>query len=132
MRVRVYKNLNNGLISIQCTQKRLVIGHCTKIVLKDAIFIVSEKGRQRALKEKRKNVHAFAEGEVLQAIGFTDYKGRGSVPNNDTWKEALTHKVFYNPYKGAHFLTEHNRKASKASICSVDHRDGIFAANIFE
>jgi hypothetical protein len=37
----------------------------TKVVLKDVIFTVREAGRQRVLRERRKNVHAWMEGTVV-------------------------------------------------------------------
>ena len=67
-KARVYRNLNNGLISVQL--KRLgkgwfVAGHVNNAVLSGITLHVSEKGRQRVLQEHCKNVHAWAQAEVL-------------------------------------------------------------------
>jgi hypothetical protein len=50
-----------------------VISHETSVVLSDVTFKVSEAGRQRVIREGRKNVHAGIEGyhlkcEVLDEI----------------------------------------------------------------
>jgi len=51
---------------------------------------VSEAGRQRVLKDKRKNVHAFIIGERLPSLA--------SLPFVDC------DEVSYNPYKGENFI----------------------------
>jgi hypothetical protein len=58
-----------------------VIKHVDRIDLRDVRFKVSEAGRQRVLREKRKNVHAFIEGEESSFYAYLDSK------------------VTYNPYK---------------------------------
>jgi hypothetical protein len=65
-----------------------VIKHVGRIDLQDVSFKVSELGRQRVLREKRKNVHAFIEGEEISFCGY-----------------ANTTKVTYNPYKYEKFTT---------------------------
>lgn len=63
---RVYRNLHRRTFSIQgfVSAKRgwRVIGHGDNFLLRDVTFKVSEAGRQRVLREGRKNVHAFAHG----------------------------------------------------------------------
>ncbi len=83
-RVRVYWNLHKNIWSIM--KKGKVIGHRDTILLKDVRFIVSQAGRNRVLKEKKKNVHAFAEGIVVE-IGDCDKK----------------EQITYNPYKFPYF-----------------------------
>ena len=70
MRVQVYRNLNNGLISIQDLSTGLVLGHAYAIDLEEANFIVREAGRQQVIREQRKNVHAFVRGKVVDVINF--------------------------------------------------------------
>lgn len=91
-KVRLYRNLHNGKISIK--QGSLVVGHADAVVVKDARFIVSEKNRQKVLETKQKNVHAFIEGY---------------------WQEASTpdegRSVWYNPYKTDQFRTSDTNEA---------------------
>lgn len=39
-----------------------------KVLLEDAKFVVSAAGKKRAIREDRRNVHAFVEGEMLLGI----------------------------------------------------------------
>lgn len=94
MRVDVYKNLHNGLMSVRGTNGR-VLTHEPTVLIRNPQFVVQPAGRERVLREQRKNVHAFVRGELVgfslintQMVGF-DPEG--------------LHKVSYNPYKAAHF-----------------------------
>lgn len=87
-KVKVYRNLNNGLLSIVDTSTDLVLGYCEAIQLFNVTFKVSQKGRERVLKEKRKNVHAYVLGYVEDTVnGFN-----------------ATSEATYNPYKYESFV----------------------------
>jgi hypothetical protein len=60
--VYVYRNLHNGLFSVW--HKGKVLAHVPEIHLENAEFRVRESGRQKVLREKKKNVHAFVVGTV--------------------------------------------------------------------
>lgn len=94
--VKVYKNLHNGLWSIKDAKTGLVLGHTSELSLHVCMFIVSESGRQRVLKEKKENIHAYVIGYYhCDKAVFTD----GVV-------------ITYNPHKDSHFTTlESNRGA---------------------
>ena len=66
-RIRIYRNLNNGRMSMQLKVDRrwLVMGHETDCVIRDVAFHVSEGGRQRVIREGCKNVHAWGEGILV-------------------------------------------------------------------
>ena len=51
MKVKVYKNLTKDTWSIQDYKTRKVIGYSENIRLENAQFVVSEKTRQRVIKE---------------------------------------------------------------------------------
>ena len=130
MKVSVYRNLHNGLISIKSASTGLVLGHAKHVDIAWAKFVVNESGRQRVLKEKQKNVHAYVKGLLLNTIGFTPYKGRslqrctalGAI--HSTYKDTV---VSYNPYKAPHFVIKGTSdKVSKASLCTVSS-DGTIA-----
>lgn len=77
MKVFVYFNLHKKLFSIKALEgsnKGRVIAHSSSVSLKDASCKVSEAGRQRVIKEKRKNVHAGVVGTLLE-------KPNKDVPN---------------------------------------------------
>lgn len=86
MKVRVYYNLHRKQLSVQSKTPKgwRVWLHANKVTLEDVEFKVSEAGRQRVLREKKKNVHAFVEGNlVLDGIGKIEPR---------VW-------VSYNPYR---------------------------------
>ena len=91
-RVRIYWNLHKMTFSVM--HKGLVIGYAHEIYLHDAKFIVSEAGRQRCLREGRKNVHAYIEG-ALQPMDRCALGEEGSSP-------CLAH---YNPKRAGMFTT---------------------------
>ena len=92
-RVQVYYNLHKKCLSIRYKGK--VIEHAREVTLTDAKFHVSEKGRQRVLKEKRKNVHAYVSGKLKESFWFTQ------APKYIwTAKQSVT----YNPYKYKNFV----------------------------
>lgn len=81
----------------------------TKVVLKDVTFHVSENGRQRVLREQRKNVHAWMEGEILSASLLED---TASVPCGV--------QIKYNPYKWDSFYTDEYNDAIPTSVKSAE------------
>ena len=132
MKVQVYRNLHNGLISIQDLSTGLVLGHASAVDLQHATFIVREAGRQQVIKEKRKNVHAFVRGKVVDVVNFQPFKGRGEGIEDDSpyaWGNSTklqrgsmlvtTTKVSYNPYKAPHFVTPEGGEVVGASLCTV-------------
>ena len=128
MQVSVYRNLHNGLISIKSASSGLVLGHAKSVDIAWADFVVNEAGRQRVLKEKQKNVHAYVKGLLLNTIGFKPYKGRSLGPVYgalDTIHKVTV--VSYNPYKAPHFVIKGTSdKVTKASLCTVSH-DGTIS-----
>jgi len=89
--IRVYYNFRKKLFSVQAkvSGKWVVVEHTKDIYLRNAIFKVSEAGRQRVLKQKRKNVHAFIIGERFPFI-----------PKSFVYRDEIS----YNPYKGPNFV----------------------------
>ena len=72
---RVYRNLHNGKLSIK-NSCGLVAGHCDSVVLTSVKFKVNRKGIARIQKNKRKEVIATANGNILSVSGFVPFKGR--------------------------------------------------------
>lgn len=66
MKVKVYFNLHKHCFSVVSLEKGdsygKVVAHVSEIMLSEVKFKVSEAGRQRVLREKRKNVHAYCVG----------------------------------------------------------------------
>lgn len=92
MKVYVYRNLHKNCFSIKALQgpmKGKVIGHTDEVHLTDVEFRVSEKGRQRVLREKKKYVHAGVVGLIASPY---------DAPPDDTVS------VRYNPYETETFI----------------------------
>jgi hypothetical protein len=103
MRVKCYRNLHKKCYSIVDLKAGKVFKHQFHVVLKDAWFQVSECGRKRVLKERRKNVHAWIRGTLLETnFGFPDLQPK---------------EAYYNPYKTKTFVDkETNEPVERASI----------------
>lgn len=97
--VEVYFNLHKKVFSVR--QGGLVVKHTEAIVLEDASFVVSQAGRERVLREKRKNVHALVRGKV----------GSFNIPYADE-----SHPAYYNPYKTKTFIGSNGEPLHNAKI----------------
>lgn len=73
--VFVYRNLHKNCFSCKSIKTGRVIHHADSVLLYDAKFVVSEKGRQRVIKEKRKNVHAGVRGKLVTIDKDIDEQG---------------------------------------------------------
>jgi hypothetical protein len=106
MEIKVYYNLHKRCLSIQekVDGAWRVARHAEQCIIKNAKFKVSEAGRQRVLKEQRKNVHAVIVGEELGQIAYS------KVPNAS---------VTYNPYKAKTFMDERNNPIHEAEIVVI-------------
>ena len=111
-RVAVYYNLEKKTYSIMDhsgERKGLVIGYGDDILLSSVEFKVSEKGRQRVIREKKKNVHAYVIGR-FEDPNFAFWIGRLK-----SIKEAQ-----YNPYRDRTFVTVHDSQPiGKALFCKL-------------
>lgn len=98
MKVFVYFNLHRKCFSIKALEgasKGRVIKHSNAVLLCCPEFRVSEAGRQRVLKEQRKNVHAGVVG-ILSEDSDTGY----FIDMAQRQGERIT----YNPYRFSTFV----------------------------
>lgn len=113
MRVYVYYNLHKHCFSIKALtgpNKGRVVAHSNNVTLTDVEFRVSEAGRQRVLREQRKNVHAGVVGTLFSKdipMEFID-----SVP----------HEATYNPYK-------YNSFVDKVTLEPIRHAEYAYLDN---
>ncbi len=89
-KVSIYRNLHKKCYSIK--QNNRVVAYADEIYLSEVELKVSQSGRLRVLKEKRKNVHATLHGYIT---------------NNS---KILTQKLYYNPYKTEYFIDLHTQQ----------------------
>ena len=112
MRVFVYFNLHKKCFSIKALEgdrKGKVIAHSDTVVLEGCKLMVSEAGRQRVLREKRKNVHAGVSGTWIHYC-------TNRADNAFDFLSMVGKQVTYNPYKYDSFVV----KATEQSIDKAD------------
>lgn len=113
----VYCNVRKKLLSVKALEgadKGRVIAYVERLQMKDAEFKVSEAGRSRVVKTKRKSVHAGIVGEIEALWGATL---RGELDNSTIkglavgkpFKPLTGEPVFYNPYEVATFVRTSDR-----------------------
>lgn len=98
MKVFVYFNLHRKCFSIKALEgenKGRVVAHRDTVLLFDGVFKVSEAGRQRVLRERKKNVHAGVVGVWAEDSAFRDTHNRVMMYGTP---------VTYNPYKYDSFV----------------------------
>jgi hypothetical protein len=119
--VYVYKNLHKACWSVRSSHSGIVLCHCSYILLLNATFHVSERGRQRVIREKTKNVHAGIRGTT--PIKLSSYQEQLDLildlppEDKDFWKYSL---ITYDPYKYSSFVdVETEEPKSSARIVEM-------------
>ena len=125
--VHVYRNLGNAAKErYSIRQGGLVVGHTDEITLTDCEFKVSEAGRQRVLREGRKNVHAYIKGHMcpsqLTLIVVDDLFTKAGYPAQ--WEkfryDPCTVGAFYIPGKyGYHISIPLPRIIGRADVVEL-------------
>lgn len=102
-KVKVYYNLHKHTFSIE--QDGLIVGYADTVRVENATYAVSETGRQRVLREKKKNVHAKVIGDL---IGFE--AGPEETP------------AYYNPYKVKTFVKPDGSPLLTSETATLNNR----------
>lgn len=112
-RVKVYRNLHKKCLSVMGADG-LVIGHVDTVVLKDVKFVVRPAGQRKVRQTGRKNVHAFAVGEVISFVDHHRIFRTGK-------------QVLYNPYLYDTFVEQKGgNPIHTASMAEIDATRGIW------
>jgi hypothetical protein len=110
-RVAVYYNLHKHCYSIKDKRTGLVIAHADKVTLSGVQFKVSQAGRARVLREKRKNVHATIEGNYTS-----------QAPAMDKLAPA-----YYNPYTCSSFIDKGTGKPlDSATLVHCTNKQALY------
>lgn len=113
-KIYVYRNLQQDTWSLM--HRGIVKWHADRVVLTDVEFRVRPAGRARVLRERRKNVHAFACGYHRH----TAIVLRGNPV-----------EVTYNPYHGGYFYRKDNGRAvTHASWVELTPSGQVFAYHV--
>lgn len=118
-RVEVYRNLkfkDRIVYSVRDAKTGLVLGHATNLLLSRCEFVVKQAGRERVIKEKRKNVHAWIEGSF----------GIIHMGDDKIFSEGIG--VRYNPYINSEFeMADCGEPIYKANVVYI--QDGLLSAS---
>lgn len=100
-RVQVYRNLHKSregsyVYSLRCKKTRKVLEHRSLLMLRHCSFFVSVKGRERVLKKRQKNVHAWVEGVLFDE----------ALPTGAFYNGFILARLSYDPYLSSHFILE--------------------------
>lgn len=117
-KVAVYRNLNKpGLFSIKALEgvnKGKVIGYSPSVEIAGVTFKVSEASRQRVLRDKQRNVHAFAVGTLVACTDPVDVAGMTAAT--------------YQPYTcGSFFIRDTGLPVSTANRCVLQGANAFIA-----
>ena len=109
MKVDVYWNLHKKLYSVR--HKGKVIAHVPFVTMKDVQWVVQPAGRRRVLRERKKNVHAFARGTWMYGKDELELQ-------NERLHLTKRQPVMYNPYHHKSFVL---RQARDINITRSDY-----------
>jgi len=92
-RAEVYWNLHRKMWTLRDAKTKRVVCHAPSVSLSDVEFRVQPAGRERVRREGRKNVHAYAVGNVCKEEAFLSDCLNQNVDS-----------VRYNPYDNETFV----------------------------
>lgn len=112
MRVFVYRNLHRPGVqysfrAVEGEHRGKVIGYASSFILADVQLKVSEVGRQRVLREQKKNVHAGLVGTVVWVGDYSPrimQKQLGDITKLFSAEGGVN--IGYNPYLHKQFYVE--------------------------
>lgn len=114
-KVFVYKNLHKDCWSIK--QNGLVKAHTDNVTLYNVMMKVNQRGRERTIREQRKNVHAGISG-YLSAKFFSDVW-------DDISEDELI-EITYNPYKYSSFVDKAMKKPRWFACIAKLNKKSVF------
>lgn len=127
MRAYVYWNLHRDLYSVKNTRTGRIHEHAAFIIIKNATFAVSQAGRARVLRERRKNVHAGVRGQLYGSCGARWHRLMAASLRGWT-------RVTYNPYKYDSFVRAHDERpvigADEVRMVIKDGRARVYARGL--
>lgn len=115
IRVRIYYNITRKCWSIRSmsgVRYNRLIGHAVSLQLVNCSFLVSQAGRERVLRERRKNVHAFVDGLLA-----------GQELDPPRWVKEIQ-RVRYNPYEMEQFAWVKDGQTIESAPCVYCAADG--------
>ena len=115
--VRVFKNPTHGCYGI--LQDGKLKASARQVLLADVEFRVRESGRQRMIKEQRRNVHAFAVGMLVDYVH----------PSDERRLEGIEGRVVtYKPLESPQFFDKLTQTpVVNAELVHLDENGAVYA-----
>lgn len=132
MRVHVYRNLRHqdqlawSIVANEGPTRGRVVEVVSAVLVEGVTFVVREGGRQRVLRERSKNVHAFIRGEMIRSVPLGCDPSAASVESMAPGVEGLT-EVTYDPYLHGHFFVARTGEPVVSAALVVATSSGVFA-----
>ena len=101
MRVEAYYNLHKKCLSYRPSGGK--VRHADALFLYNVRFAVQPAGREKVLREKRKNVHAFVRGEISDVNQSYETGEMFDLTPEDMQRHGFR-PITYNPYKYDSFV----------------------------
>jgi len=120
MKYFCYFNLHKHVFSLRSHKTKLVEYHSTTVRLSNCVLKVSQAGRDRVLKEKRKNVHAGVLGELCDKDFDIDIEAL----------EGDFIELTYNPYKYDSFVVKTTGVAVESAETIILHNKRVFGKGV--
>lgn len=120
--IRIYRNLNKKGVWFSVVQGNKTVAHTNAICLRDVKFVVHEKGRQRVVKTKQKEFHAYIQGRY-------ETSGAGTTAKNND----LPAHIKYDPFLYDTFICDNltvNKIPVKSAGFVICNELGVRAINI--
>lgn len=124
-KVFIYWNVRKRCWSVRACEgpsKGRVVLHVNNFWINNVIFKVSEAGRQRVIREHKKNVHAGVVGNLVQ---YTSTELTGMAPLLD--KMDVLRPIRYNPYINSTFI----HVVSQLPVRNATYVKGIDSGHIY-
>ena len=112
--VKVYRNLHRDTWSLMAAagpRRGRVVGYSDAVELANPVLTVSEASRQRAIRERTRNVHAFVVGRVLAP---------GSLDRSELVR------VRYNPFRAGCFTDPVGACVFEGGVARLDEHGALW------
>ena len=135
MKINVYRNLSPqyrgqrawSIMANEGAQKGKVVDVVDGVIVKNVALVVREGGRQRVLRDKQKNVHAFVQGELVKTFPLDTLKKTADGNALAPGKGAFV-RISYDPYHAGYFFREDSGQAVGSAAVVVVAPAGVYAS----
>ena len=118
----IYRNLHQDCFSVK--YKGIVVSRATNIIAINPSFQVSEKGRQKVISERRKNVHAYVVcDDFLLDPQYYEVVNKGEVKYNPYQNESFQcdgQPIFKSDYAQLTIVNKKSKVIHGSSITLVE------------